>query len=487
MDRHLGMYIHAHWGYNHPYAARTWTLDDWRGYASGLSGLGYDLVMIWPILDTMPNPPTASDSAYLRKLGQVIDMLHSEFGMQALIVVSANTIANEDAVGYDFEKRPFFGTDRRLNPGDPLEVELLFDARRALLSYLSGADGVVVIDSDPGGYIGSTNDEFAGLLSGYVDLTTELNPAAKLYYWMWFGWEAYNEFWRRASETGELHIAPSADDCEYAVRELMAGESDSWGLLAGMPSHHEIAGRLGLEDRSIFLTYGAVEGEPTFPLTGYNPPLIHDVLQPFVSNPNYPACMGNAQTHVAQLPNTYLFSHFAKGGSVDAVDLVGFAERLLPGHGEKLAQAWQAMVSPTSEAAREALPAVRALADGDLAVGPLSGLMLDGVRRYVQDLALQLAFYADMLDSAEAVRTQSDHREALAAVCESWNAWVTRTGFVDAYGGPFYHILHPALRELHNANLDAVLNDFEDWKNPVVRHGIVPRLIEAMRNCAKKH
>lgn len=30
----IGMYVHQHWSYNHPYCARTWTLEDWRGYVT---------------------------------------------------------------------------------------------------------------------------------------------------------------------------------------------------------------------------------------------------------------------------------------------------------------------------------------------------------------------------------------------------------------------------------------------------------------------
>lgn len=28
----VGMYIHQHWPYKHPYAVHTWTLEDWQGY-----------------------------------------------------------------------------------------------------------------------------------------------------------------------------------------------------------------------------------------------------------------------------------------------------------------------------------------------------------------------------------------------------------------------------------------------------------------------
>ena len=37
----LGMYVHAHWGYNRPYAARSWRIEEWENYLSGLDHLGY--------------------------------------------------------------------------------------------------------------------------------------------------------------------------------------------------------------------------------------------------------------------------------------------------------------------------------------------------------------------------------------------------------------------------------------------------------------
>src|SRR5436189_5400174 len=83
----IGLYIHQHWPYNHPYAARTWTLEDWRGWADGLKKLGYNTFLIWPLLETIPEPMTPSDRAYLTRLGKVIDMLHRDFGMRAYVVI----------------------------------------------------------------------------------------------------------------------------------------------------------------------------------------------------------------------------------------------------------------------------------------------------------------------------------------------------------------------------------------------------------------
>src|ERR1700728_417687 len=48
----IGMYVHQHWPYRHPYAARTWSVEDYRGYADGLRKLGYNMMMIWPLIET---------------------------------------------------------------------------------------------------------------------------------------------------------------------------------------------------------------------------------------------------------------------------------------------------------------------------------------------------------------------------------------------------------------------------------------------------
>ena len=92
--RLIGLYIHQHWPYNRPYAARTWTLDDWHNWADGLKKSGYNTVMIWPMFETIPEPMTASDRAYLNKLGKVITMLHRDFEMKVLFVLCPNIRSN---------------------------------------------------------------------------------------------------------------------------------------------------------------------------------------------------------------------------------------------------------------------------------------------------------------------------------------------------------------------------------------------------------
>src|SRR5947209_12110170 len=85
----VGMYIHQHWPYDHPYCARTWTVADYRGYAGALKQLGFNTILIWPMLEIVPDPPTPSDTANLRKIAQVIDALHG-LDMRVWIVLCPN-------------------------------------------------------------------------------------------------------------------------------------------------------------------------------------------------------------------------------------------------------------------------------------------------------------------------------------------------------------------------------------------------------------
>jgi hypothetical protein len=194
----LGIYIHQHWSYNHPYAARTWTFEDWRGYAEGLHHLGYNAVMIWPVLETMPDPPTASDLAHIDKIRRVIDMLQNDFGMRVHIAMCPNVVPNGDAGKATFEKRRFFYTDKRIDPRDQQAMDDMLRAREKLLRPLAKADAITIIDSDPGGYPGSTNQDFINLLLAHRRILNRLRPGIELNYWPHAGWPAYSRYYATA-------------------------------------------------------------------------------------------------------------------------------------------------------------------------------------------------------------------------------------------------------------------------------------------------
>ena len=163
----IGMYVHQHWPFEHPYAARTWALEDWRGYADGLKRLGYNTVMIWPVLETVPDPPTPSDRANIEKIARVIDALHGELGMRVWLTLCPNVDADSaEAARAPFEKRHFFWCDTRVDPRDPAAMRRMTEKRAALLAPLAGTDAV----ASPGRRPSPTGDGSVDVVPGELQV-----------------------------------------------------------------------------------------------------------------------------------------------------------------------------------------------------------------------------------------------------------------------------------------------------------------------------
>ena len=488
----LGMYLHMHWSYNHPYAARTWSLPDWRSYLTGLRSLGYDFVQIWPMLDSMPPEPTASDLAFLDKLGQVIRLAQDEMGMRVTIVSCPNTIGNEQSSRYGFEDRPYFSCERKVNPGDPAEVAALLAGRRKQFAPISHADAVVIIDSDPGGYIGSTNEEFVALMAGQIGVMRELNPAAELVYWMHFGWERYNRFWE-ATQCWQPGDPPVTFDNEPRVFEetlalVRERVAEPWSVLANETNwgHRAALTAVGLGHKRCGLHYGLIEGEPTFPFTNCNPVLIGDVVRRYVPAEYPHGFLANAQTHVLQLPHTYLVAEHWLKGAAARPDLAAFAEQVIPGQGELVARGWAAAERTDAALLRDLAGALRAEVGKPHAEGASSGLLIGSADRFLTDLVMNLGVRAGFVELGAALDQGGEARPALRGLLAALRPYQERLGFTDAYGGPLYSGLNQQVARLDDPEINAVLTQFEDWRDPAIRHGILPRLLEAVEAYARR-
>ena len=456
-SRQLGMYVHTHWHYNHPYAARTWTLDDWRGLLSGLRGLGYDFVQVWPMVDIMPDPLTPSDHAHLARLGSVIDMAHDSFGMKVIVGACANTVGNDTAAGFSFENRPYFVAERKINPGSAAEVDELFRRRRDVLAPLSRADGLWVIDSDPGGYAGSPPEEFVALLGRYRTLLDSFRPGIELIYWMWFGWSAGN----RPEESWKAVLS--------GLKDL---NPEPWSMRICLPQHVPVAKAMGVLDRACSFRYNAIENEPSMPWTRHEPErLFRDVTE--IPGPR--GALGNAQTYAVQLPHVYYFSHFSRGGTPAAADLEGFAERLLPGGGGSIAAAFRAMGDSTEDEINSAARALERLKPGE--PGDLGGLLFGSPERFLNDLRVQLKLRAAE-QRLEAATSPDALRTALREIREPLAAWCRCHGFGD------YGWLTP-VSKIGSASETLAIKDvaelFRHGPAEDHRHGFMQRLLEALQ------
>lgn len=443
MDRMIGLYVHQHWPYNRPYAARTWTLEDWRGWADGLHKIGYNTILVWPLLETIPEPMTASDRAYLNKLGKVIDMLHHEFQMRVYLALCPNIRANNaEALKAPYEKRHYYYCDDLVNPGDPVALESLVRWREQLMKPLRNVDGVAIIDSDPGCYPGSPNAEFVHLLAEHRKMFDRLRSGIELVYWMHAGWRGWSRFY----ETGKL-VLGTAEEQQDTLNQLKAINPEPWGLANGLP----YAEKLGIAEKVISFNYGRIEGEPSFPMTNFTGQSAYDGAKA----PTPRGVMGNAQTHCVQLPNIFAFARGATGQSLTDADYRQFADDLIPGQGEIILKGWQAMNSTDPAAIHAIATQLEQVAAQNRQGGRLEGLLFHDPKRFLLDLVKMLRLRAAIQEMAAVTARKENPKAALKDLIQSAEIWQRQHGYQNNWYDPQ---LHTALRALNSPAINAVLN-----------------------------
>ncbi len=473
-DSILGMYVHEGWPYRHPYAARTWTLEDWRGYADGLKKLGYNLVVIWPALETMPAPLTVSDRAQLEKTAKVIDILHQDFDMRAFLTLCPNVTANDVvAARYAFEERPLFSSVKFVNPADRSALRQMYQWRQELLRPFAKMDGIAIIDSDPGGYPGSTNEQFADLLGEHRRILDRLRPGIELYYWMHVGWEAYCHYY----ETGNFRWGTPAE-AEDILSRLKKVDPHPWGItihtMDPPPNGTDItlAKKFKKDSSALAFNYGAIEGEPEFPLTNFGGDAAFKAGQSVAPR----GVVGNAQTHCLQLPNTFAFARGKKGEAVARNDYVEFADSLIAGQGHLIVETWEALAGDDSKVMRAS--AERIAAHGQkVTPGPLKGLLFGNPQRFLSDLALQLRMKATYLDFVAASQDQVDTERfrAFLAATEKWHGeHGYQSAWISLWSAGHWAGLANTLKKLKSPAIDKLLAETDNFTITSQAEGSTP-------------
>ncbi len=415
-EQMLGMYVHRAWPYHRPYASRAWTLDDWRGFATGLRELGYNTLIVWPVVEIMPMPPTASDLADLEQLARVIDILHG-MGLKVYTTLCPNMIANDCRTrNVPFQERHYFHSLDYVDPSDHAAIEELVSIREELFRPLAQMDGCVIIDSDTGSFPGAKNDEFVHILLAHRRMLDRLRPGIELLYWMHVGWEAY----ARYHATGKFEWA-SRDEVTDLLTKLKSADPTPWGISVHSLGGHEdlkVARELGLESRAVYFNYGAIEGEPVFPLTNFGGEISFTAGRVTEAR----GVVGNAQTHCLQLPNILAFSRGFTGAEVTEADYVVFAEDLVPECGQLIVRAWKALNSEDVDEMRTVREQLASASAGSVTTGRLQGLLFGDARRLLSDLRVQLEFQIAGVELIDASGPSVDGTKlkAFVAAAEEW-------------------------------------------------------------------
>lgn len=445
-----GLYVHMHWPYRHPYAARTWTLEDWRGFAGGLKAIGYNTILVWPMIEVMPEPLTPSDRAFLDKLGRVIAMAHQEFQMRVYVVVCPNIKGNAEAAHATFEKRHYYYCDGLVNPGDPVALERLVRWREKLLHPLAAMEGIAMIDSDPGCYPGSTTAEFVHLLGEHRKMLDRLRPNIELIYWMHLGWRG----WSRYYEQGKYLFGTPEEQLE-ALTLMKELNPEPWGVANGLP----YAQKLGIADRVISFNYGVIEGEPSFPMSNFGGNGAYEGGKGALAR----GVMGNAQTHCVQLPNIFAFARGANNLPLADADYQQFADNLIPGHGATILTAWKLLPSDNPDAQRTMADKLERLPSRQIKAGPLHGLLFNDPRRFLNDLAMMLRMKAARLEFIAAAEKKQALKEPLRHLLAAVEIWQKQHGYQNYWHDPQ---VMGALRQIDSGALKAALDLQHQVKEP---------------------
>lgn len=473
VEKMLGMYVHRAWPYKRPYASRAWTLEDWRGFAEGIRELGYNTIIVWPVVEIMPMPPTPSDLSDLQQLAEVIDLLHG-MEMRVYATLCPNIIANDaKARAVPFSQRHYFHSLDYVDPSDYAAIDKMVSIREEHFRYLAKMDGCVIIDSDTGSFPGAKNDDFVYLLLAHRKMLDRLRPGIELLYWMHVGWEAY----ARYHATGKFEWA-SHEEVTDLLTKLKAADPTPWGISVHSLGGHEdlkVARELDLEPRAVYFNYGAIEGEPIFPLTNFGGETSYKAGQMIEAR----GVVGNAQTHCLQLPNIFAFSRGFKGKVVTDGDYVAFAEDLLPGFGILIVRTWKALNSEDVTEMRDVHGLLSSVDLRGIQNGRLRGLLFGDPKRFVSDLSIQLEFKiaAVELINASTEKVDVSRLKAFVAAAEKWQ---TIHGYqcMWNFDGRWHHSLakvDEVLQRLGSEKLNRLLAEKVWWTqdNPSL-HGDTP-------------
>ena len=453
----LGMYVHEGWPYNHPYAARTWTVEDWPGYADGLSKIGYNTIVIWPALEIMPEPLMPSDRAQIEKMTTVIDMLHREFSFRVLLTLCPNLVAYRPvAEKYNFERRALFSSVKFVDPSNISAMKHMIAWREQLLRPLVQMDGMAIIDSDPGGFPGSNNAEFASLLLDHRHMLDRLRPGIELYYWMHVGWEAYCAYYG----TGHFRWGTPAE-ANDVLKKINKDDPLPWGItihtLNPPPNGTDLnlAKRFGLASQTLAFNYGAIEGEPEFPLTNFGGDAAFKAGAARAPH----GVVGNAQTHCVQLPNTFAFARGAKSQPISPDDYAQFADGLIEGKGDLIVNAWRAVELSDPRRMRSVAEELDAAGRAPIRTGPLNGLLFGRAPRFLSDLVYQLRMRAAFVDLMAGSEAQIDS-ERFRVFVMTTEQWQQQNGYQSAWPSIWskkWQGLGETLRSLKSPSLDKIL------------------------------
>jgi hypothetical protein len=91
------------------------------------------------------------------------------------------------------------------------------------------------------------------------------------------------------------------------IRAFKRDVPEPWWLISGFKDYLSVCQAEGVVDKTVFLPYGAIEDEPSFPATNVTLDTVRESLGIPANHPGLRGLMGNNQCPLLQFPRTYYF------------------------------------------------------------------------------------------------------------------------------------------------------------------------------------
>jgi len=431
-----GMHLNG-WSFNYPYAFRRWKEQDWKNYIDLLSYQQVNLLYIWPFMEIIPLPISRQDAAYLREVRRVVDYAQKRHGMEVWIMQAVNRVARDDCGETDPRRRPYWRPSQEdLNPGDPAQFARITASHEQLYRIVNNVDGVCFIDCDPGGWPGSPVSELMSVLQharSCLDRYNVHGRNAKVVHWLWGSWgQAF------AEEAVRERVM------KQTIRAMKDELPEPWEIICGTPGYLPLCKDEGVLDKTVYLPYATIEGEPSYPGTNLGLEAVGHSFDGLQDYPDLLGVMGNAQCPLLQFPRIYHYLDAA--WDVDSrlrpeEDVIReLSELLYPGQIELITDCFQAL-DETDIHKLESL--CRRLAgvitNNKLGRPGLFGRKLFPNREFVaESLLLQVRLRLALECLCQKLEPSSGARECqrLVVQClDAYLAWDEAHGWHDLWGG----------------------------------------------------
>jgi hypothetical protein len=437
------------WPLNYPYAFRSWKEEDWKRFVDLAWAQRINLFYLWPFMEILPVPLSKEDEAYLQEVQRVVDYAKNKRGMQVWIMQSANRIGTSDCGTPDPRVRPYWINDcqKDMNPADPQQFERIMKSFESFYRIVNNADAYCMIDSDPGGWPQSPIREQVEIFKGARKLLDQYSlgkSKTKLVDWMHVGWGRHKFFTSTDSVVAAYDwTSKNPDESDVAfmdetIKNFKANLQEPWNLIAGQAPYLSVIEKNGVQAKTVYLPYGAIESEPAFPATNLGQASVRKVFDKASQYPGLLGVMGNNQLVLLQFPRTFYFFATAWDnkyeGRTEEEVMLDLAGQLYPDHQQLIANSFLALRQENVEKINAALKGLDGLIGNNDSgrAGALGRLLFPDRLSIVRNLRMQLEIRAARQALLAALRGKPTIPEVSALVesyLEKLLAWNKETGW----------------------------------------------------------